>query len=237
VPDSASAAGVDIVYRSWTESSLTPRWRELDSNLRFRARAVSVLPLRDQMLASSCSSGEPGEVPFHRQVTSESLPITRIAPAEGHLRRTHHHPAIDGHRSLRVVRKDRTKDIDLSWANITTGWRTVCRNLQTGIWRRKRCLIGTARNRPLCRLRGKIDDRAVQAFVETHLPGGRIMVIDQRPGVVEHHLLRHPVKAPEGALQPVEPGRLPLVPKGSDKRTWGRGRSTVSSGKLSPQCR
>ena len=63
------------------------------------------------MLASSCSSGEPGEAPFHRQVTSESPPITRIAPAERHLRRTHHHPAIDGHRSPRVVRKDRTKDI------------------------------------------------------------------------------------------------------------------------------
>ena len=78
------------------------------------------------MLASSCSSGEPGEVPFHRQVTSESLPITRIAPAEGHLH--HYHPAIDGHRSPRVARKDRTKDIDLLRTTITTGWRTKCRN-------------------------------------------------------------------------------------------------------------
>ena len=60
----------------------TRRWRELDSNLRFRARVVSVLPLRDQMLASRSSSGEPGEVPFHGQVTSENLPITMIAPAE-----------------------------------------------------------------------------------------------------------------------------------------------------------
>ena len=32
VPDSASAAGVDIVYRSGTESSLTSRRRGLDSN-------------------------------------------------------------------------------------------------------------------------------------------------------------------------------------------------------------
>jgi hypothetical protein len=47
-------------------SQRTRRWRELDSNLRFRARAVSVLPLRDQMLASSSSSGEPGESPFSR---------------------------------------------------------------------------------------------------------------------------------------------------------------------------
>jgi hypothetical protein len=35
------------------------------------------------MLASSSSSGEPGEVRFRGQVTSESLPITMIAPAEG----------------------------------------------------------------------------------------------------------------------------------------------------------
>ena len=60
----------------------TLRWRELNSNLRFRARVASVLLLRDQMLASSSSSGEPGEVPFHVQVTSENLPITMIAPAE-----------------------------------------------------------------------------------------------------------------------------------------------------------
>jgi hypothetical protein len=37
------------------------------------------------MLASSfLSSGEPREVPLRGQVTSESLPITMIAPAEGH---------------------------------------------------------------------------------------------------------------------------------------------------------
>lgn len=40
------------------------------------------------------------------------------------------------------------------------------------------------------------------------------MVIDQRPRVVEQHLLRHPAKAPEGALNAVQPGRLPLVPVG-----------------------
>src|SRR6516162_2712451 len=32
---------------------MTLRWRELDSNLRFLARAVSVLPVRDRMFASS----------------------------------------------------------------------------------------------------------------------------------------------------------------------------------------
>jgi hypothetical protein len=94
------------------------------------------------MLASSSSSGEPGEIPFHRQVTSGSLPIMRIAPAEGHPRRTHHHPAIDGHRSPGVVRKDHTKDIDLRVPPSPRVWRTGA-NLHTGIWRRKCCLIGT----------------------------------------------------------------------------------------------
>ena len=37
-----------------------------------------------------------------------------IAPAEGNLRRTHHTRPEDGHQSPRVVRKDHTKDIDLS---------------------------------------------------------------------------------------------------------------------------
>ena len=69
------------------------------------------------------------------------------------------------------------------------------------------------------RMEAPIEGKGVQAFVETHLPGGRVMVIDQRPGVVEHHLLRHPVKVSERALQSVEPGRLPLVPEGPDKRT------------------
>ena len=35
------------------EVRVTRRWRELDSNFRFRARVVSVLLLRDQMLVSS----------------------------------------------------------------------------------------------------------------------------------------------------------------------------------------
>jgi len=47
-------------------SHWTRLWRWLDSNFRFRARAVSVLPLRDQMLASGSSSGEPDASPFSR---------------------------------------------------------------------------------------------------------------------------------------------------------------------------
>ena len=44
------------------------------------------------------------------------------------------------------------------------------------------------------------------------------MVLDQRPRIVEQHLLRHPAKAPERAFHAIEPGRLPLVPKGPYKR-------------------
>jgi hypothetical protein len=37
------------------------------------------------------------------------------------------------------------------------------------------------------------------------------MVLDQRPRIVEQHLVRHSAKAPERALDAVEPGRLHLV--------------------------
>jgi hypothetical protein len=39
-----------------TDSSQTPRWRELDSNLRFRARAGSILPVR--FVADSLLEGD-----------------------------------------------------------------------------------------------------------------------------------------------------------------------------------
>src|ERR1700694_5231276 len=71
----------------------SPRWRELDSNLRFRARAVSVLPLRDQCWHPALPAANRAKVPFRGQVTSKRLPITMIAPAEGNLRRAHYHPA------------------------------------------------------------------------------------------------------------------------------------------------
>jgi hypothetical protein len=58
----------------------------------------------------------------------------------------------------------------------------------------------------------------VQVFVETHLAGGRIMMIDQRPRIIEDHLLRDPAEVPERALRAVQPGRLPLMPEGPDKR-------------------
>jgi hypothetical protein len=68
-------------------------------------------------------------------------------------------------------------------------------------------------------MKAPIAGQGEQAFVETHLPAGRVMVIDQRPGIVEQHLPRHPGKVPECAVQAVKPGRLPLMPEGPDKRT------------------
>jgi hypothetical protein len=59
--------------------------------------------------------------------------------------------------------------------------------------------------------------KGVQTIVEPNLAGGRVMIIDQCPRIVEQHLLRHPAKALERALHAVEPGRLPLVPEGPNK--------------------
>jgi hypothetical protein len=69
------------------------------------------------------------------------------------------------------------------------------------------------------RMEAPIPGKGEQTLVETHLAGGRIMVIHQCPRIVEQNLLRHPAKALEHALHPVEPGRLPLVPESADKRT------------------
>ena len=60
----------------------------------------------------------------------------------------------------------------------------------------------------------------VQTIVETHFASGRVMVIDQPPRIVEQNLLRHLAKALERAFHAVEPGRLPLMPEGLDKRPW-----------------
>src|SRR3954451_20408039 len=57
----------------------------------------------------------------------------------------------------------------------------------------------------------------VQPLVEDHLTGLRVVVRDQRAGVVEQQLARHAAEVAEGALDPVEPRRLPLVPERSDQ--------------------
>jgi hypothetical protein len=51
----------------------------------------------------------------------------------------------------------------------------------------------------------------MQASVEHHLPGARIMVLDQRLGVVEQDLLGQAIEVAEGAFQSFKPSRLPLM--------------------------
>ena len=51
----------------------------------------------------------------------------------------------------------------------------------------------------------------MQAVVELHLARHRIVVLDQRRGVVEQQLARQPAEVPERALDPLQPRRLPLM--------------------------
>jgi hypothetical protein len=53
----------------------------------------------------------------------------------------------------------------------------------------------------------------VQPLVEHHLARDGIVANDERLGIVEQDLARHPAKVAEGPLQTFEPSRLPLVPK------------------------
>jgi len=69
------------------------------------------------------------------------------------------------------------------------------------------------------RMKAPIMGKGQQPLVEPHLASGRVMIIHQRPRIVEQHLPRYPGKALERPLHAVEPRRLPLVPKGADKRT------------------
>ena len=69
--------------------------------------------------------------------------------------------------------------------------------------------VGRAGHRP----HAPVAREGVQPLVEHHLAGPRVVVRDQRAGVVEQDLGRQPAEVAEGALDPVEPGRLPLVPE------------------------
>ena len=68
----------------------------------------------------------------------------------------------------------------------------------------------------------------VEAVVERHLAGLRVVVVDQRLGVVEQQLARHAAEVPERALQALQPRRLPLVPEharrscGASSPAWPR---------------
>jgi hypothetical protein len=97
------------------------------------------------MLASSSLQRRAGRSPFprpghFRERADNDDCAGRGATCAG----THHHPAGRWPSEAARLRKDDTKDIDLSRANITTGWRTVSRNLpsalHTRIWRRKALL-------------------------------------------------------------------------------------------------
>src|SRR5512132_3484647 len=53
--------------------------------------------------------------------------------------------------------------------------------------------------------------KGVQPLVEHHLARHRIVANDQRLGIVEQDLARHPAKVAERPFQALEPSRLPLV--------------------------
>jgi hypothetical protein len=74
----------------------------------------------------------------------------------------------------------------------------------------------------------------VQVFVETHLAGGRIMMIDQRPRIIEDHLLRDPAEVPERLLARRRLSKRRQA-RASARNAWRRGataRSTVRSDTL-----
>ena len=73
--------------------------------------------------------------------------------------------------------------------------------------------VGCAGARP----HAPVAREGVQPFVEDHLAGLRVVVRDQRAGVVEQDLGRQPAEVAEGAFDPVEPSRLALVPERSDE--------------------
>src|SRR3546814_4228067 len=71
--------------------------------------------------------------------------------------------------------------------------------------------------RPVRRARPRLDAPVLrerpQPPVEPHLPGLGVVVVDQRPGVVQQHFLRQPGEVRERPLHPVEPRRLAGVPE------------------------
>jgi hypothetical protein len=59
--------------------------------------------------------------------------------------------------------------------------------------------------------------KRVQPVIETHFARNRVMMVDQRPSVVEQHLPRYPAKALEPPFQAIKPRRLALMPEGPHK--------------------
>ena len=69
--------------------------------------------------------------------------------------------------------------------------------------------VGRAGPRPEPPVAGE----GLEPIVEGHFPRRRIVQRHQRPGVVEQHLLGNATEVAKRRLDPVEPGRLPLVPE------------------------
>src|SRR5947209_7000160 len=59
-----------------------------------------------------------------------------------------------------------------------------------------------------------IPGKSVQPLIKHHLARGRIVVINQTPGVVEYDFFRNAAKMAERSLHSIKPRRLPLVPEG-----------------------
>ena len=66
----------------------------------------------------------------------------------------------------RVVRKDHTKDIDLSWANITAGWRNRMEEFAHRDLAGKCCLIGNSKS-------GSLPDREAKLMIVSRSAHGR----------------------------------------------------------------
>jgi hypothetical protein len=58
--------------------------------------------------------------------------------------------------------------------------------------------------------------KSMQPGMQQHFSGGRIMVQDQRPGVVEQNFARHTAEGTESTLHAVEPVVLLLMAVGAD---------------------
>jgi len=63
-------------------------------------------------------------------------------------------------------------------------------------------------------LEAPVPREGMKLGVHHHLARDRVMVLDQRPGVVERHLFRHAPEGPEAAFHAVEPVLLAFAPGG-----------------------
>src|SRR6516225_131430 len=60
-----------------------------------------------------------------------------------------------------------------------------------------------------------ITGKGAEPWVEGDLAGNRVVAVDQGPGIVEEHFLRHAAEVAKRRLDAVKPNRLPLMPEGA----------------------